>query len=122
MLAEKDKEQLRNLMVEYLLAVRSAYLRTAGCSVLKHWDQLQSRMRSAARTSSNPEEFATDMARSLRLESPSSDYSTALRQLTDAVHERNASREFLQLVEDEWGWICAMTRNVSDQRKEAKNV
>lgn len=117
MLNEEQKENLRNRTVEVLLNVRAAYLATSGANVLKHWDMLQDRMRAAARVTSSPEEWATDLARSLRLGSPSSHYSEALRSLADDVRERKASREWLQLIEDEWGYLMAMTRSVAEQRK-----
>ncbi len=65
---EQAKERLRTLTVEVLLCYRAAYLK-AGASPLKHWDQLQDRMRSAARRSQTPEEWATALSRGLQLPS-----------------------------------------------------
>lgn len=122
MLSEDEKERLRNKTVEVLLELRSMYLQQPHKSILKHWEMLQDRMRAAARTTSNPEEWATDMVRSLKAGSASSHFSTALRSLADDVRERKAAREWLQLVEDEWGYLMAVARGVSESRKEAKEA
>lgn len=119
MLAESEKEKLRSAAVEMLLEMRAAYLRTAGAKVLTHWDILQSRMRSAARTSSNVEEWATDMARALRLDAPSASYSEVLRQLADRGRDHGSA--FLDLVDAEYGYLMAMARAVSEKRKEARD-
>ena len=122
MLAEDEKERLRSLSVEMLLEMRAAYLSTAGASPLKNWDILQSRMRSAARTSSSVEEWATDMARALRLEAPRPVYSETLRRLCDRVREHASGTAFLDLLDQEWGYLIAMARAVAEQRKEARDV
>lgn len=120
MLSEIEKERLRSGAIEMLLEMRRSYLRTPGANVLKHWDILQSRMRSAARTSSNVEEWATDMARALRLDSPSASYSEALRNLADLAREHGSA--FLDLVDAEWGYLSAMARAVAEKRKETRDV
>lgn len=117
---ESEKEELRSAAVEMLLEMRAAYLRTASANVLKHWDILQSRMRSAARTSSNVEEWATDMARAMRLDAPSANYSEALRRLADLARDHGGA--FLDLIDAEWGYLSAMARAVSEKRKEARDV
>ena len=122
MLDETEKEKLRTLTVEHVLDVRAAYLKTAAANPLKHWDVIQARLRAAAKTSSSVEEWSTDMVRSLRLEAPSVSFSQSVRSLADYVRERKAAREFLQLVDDEYGYVMAMARSIAEQRKEAKNV
>src|SRR5271155_1605259 len=119
MLNEVEKEKLRSGAIEMLLEMRAAYLRTSGANVLKHWDILQSRMRSAARTRGNVEEWATDMARALRLDSPSASYSESLRNLADLA--RDHASAFLDLIDAEWGYLSAMARAVAEKRKEAKD-
>lgn len=120
MLSEVEKERLRSAAVEMLLEMRAAYIRTSGANVLKHWDILQSRMRSASRTSGNVEEWATDMARAMRLGSPSASYSEALRTLADRAREHGSA--FLDLVDAEWGYILAMARAVAEQRKAVRDA
>ena len=120
MLSENKKETLRSATVDLLLEMRAAYLRTPGANALKHWDLLQSRLRSAARTSGSVEEWATDMARGPHLGSPSKSYSESLRQLADLAREHGSA--WLDLVEAEWGYLLAMTRAVSEQRKEKRDA
>jgi len=122
MLNESEKEKVRTFAVELLLEMRVAYLRTPGANALKNWDFLTSRMRSAARTSSSVEEWATDMARGLKTEAPSVNYSQALIALADRVREKGAANDFLSLIESEWGYLIALARSIAEQRKEAKNV
>jgi hypothetical protein len=125
MLSEGEKEGLRSATVEMLLEMRAAYLKTAQANALTHWDLLQSRMRSAARTSASVEEWATDMAKSLRLGAPSPRYSEALRTLADLARPEVAvdhGGAFLDLVDAEWGYLIAMARAVAEKRKEESNA
>jgi hypothetical protein len=117
MLDDKQKERLRNKTVEVILVVRAAYLRTPNANVLKHWDQLQSRIRAAARTTSSPEEWVTCLSRTLQLSAPNVECSSATCALADDVHELGAASEWLQLVEDEYGYLLALTRSVAEKRK-----
>lgn len=122
MLTELDKERLRTLTVEHILDVRALYLRTTSANPLKHWELLQARVRAAAKTTSSVEEWGTELARAMRLETPSSDSSRSLRALADFVRERRAAREFLQLIDDEWGYVMALARGLAEERKESRNV
>lgn len=121
-LDETLRERLRNLTAELLLEIRAAHLRTGSANVLRHWDQLQDRLRAAARTSTSAEGFATELARSMRVGSPSVPHATAVRVLADEVRERGCAREWLDLVEEEWGYLISLTRLLSEQRKEARNA
>lgn len=116
---EKQKERLRSLIVEFLLEVRAAYLR-AGGSPLKHWDQMQNRMRSAARRTSSPAEWATQLLRGLQLPAPSSLASQALLDLDGYVREAGVGRAWLALIELEYGLLMALTRKCAEQRREAR--
>lgn len=122
MIDEAVKEKLRTQTVEVLLEIRSAYLRTSGVSVLKHWDQIQDRLRASARTTTGPEEWATSMARSLRLDSPNLRYSESLLALTHEVHDRKCANEWLELLEREYAFLIVMTRAMAEQRKEAREA
>lgn len=117
MIDESTKERLRTLTVEVVLEMRAAYLRTSGVNILKHWDQIQERMRSAAKMTAGPEEWATAMARSLRLDAPSSRYSEALLALTHDVHEASCAGEWLDLLEREYAFLVVMARSCADKRK-----
>ena len=116
---EDDKERLRTLTVEAILELRSAYLGTPGCNVLKHWDQIQDRMRAAARSSETPEEWLTTMTRTLQLGAAKPVSSRWFRDLTDFVRERKAAREWLDLLEREFGYLIAVARGVAEQRRES---
>lgn len=121
-LDEETKERLRNLTVEVLLEIRSAHLRTGTANVLRHWDQMQDRLRAAARTSVSVESFSTELARSMRVSAPSVSHANAVRALADDVRDRGCQREWLDLIEEEWGYLMAQTRCVAETRKENRNV
>lgn len=116
---ETARERLRNLTVEVLLEIRAAHLRTGSANVLRHWDQLQDRVRAASRVSTNVESFATELARSMRVDAPSVAHATAVRQLADEVRDRACAREWLDLVDEEWGYLMALARSIADARKGA---
>ena len=98
MLNEEQKGKPKKQDRRSVACLRSAYFRTASPNVLKHWDMLQDRMRAAARTTTSPEEWVTEIARRWQL-GAQLDCSTALRALADEVRERGASREWLDMVE-----------------------
>jgi hypothetical protein len=120
MLPEEKKERLRSLTVELLLDVRSQYLQTPGCNVLKHWDQLTSRMRAAARMTEGPDEWATRLLRALQIASPSKYSSDSLLKLSHQCREWQAESEFLDLIEREHALLIAMTRKCSEERADAR--
>lgn len=121
-LDEQAKEKLRTETVEVLLDLRAAYLATAGANPLKHWDQLQDRMRAAARTCASPEEWVTKMARDLQLSAPSLTSSRSLLALVGEVSERHCRREWLDLVEREHGYLLALARLAAEQRRAARDA
>lgn len=119
MLDEQSKKQLRDLTVEVLLSMRREYL-AAGANALKHWDQLQDRMRSAARTTTTPEEWATAMCRSLRLAALHKESCSDLYQLAELVHEKQCAGDWLSLLEREYGYLIALARLASEKAKEQR--
>jgi len=118
--SKEEKERLRTLTVEAILDLRSEYLRTPGCNVMKHWDQIADRLRAAARSSASPEEWCTAMRRSLQLSSPSKASSASCFELVSVVTEGNQASDWLTLLEAEWGYLMASARLISDKRKEAR--
>jgi len=38
------------------------------------------------------------------------------------VREQRVAREWLQLVEDEYGYVMALARSIAEQRKEARTA
>lgn len=122
MIDEQLKEQLRTKTVETLLAVRAVYLGTPGANMLKHWDQIQERMRAAARTTASPEEWATKLCRDLQLPALGSTHSSILKELVDCVTENSCRNEWLDLLEQESGYLMALARLVAEQRKEEREA
>jgi len=120
MLDEEAKENLRTLTVEVLLAMRAAYLQTPGANALKHWVQIQERSHAAALTCSSPEEWCTKLQRDLRIQSLSSLASDSVVTLVHEVTERSARTVWLNLLEDELGYLMALCRLESERRKEAQ--
>ncbi len=118
MIDEEAKEKLRTATVEVLLEMRSAYLRTGQANTLKHWEILQNRTRAAARTCATPEKWATKLQRDLQIQSLGKSGSQVLTDLVHEVTELVARTEWLDLVEKEIGYLMAMARLTSEQRKE----
>lgn len=120
-LTEEQKERLRTLTVEFLLEVRRAYL-MAGASPLKHWDQLQSRMLSAARRSATADEWTTAVLRGLQLPAlggsrkGGNSASRVLIDLTSTIREADGAGEWLDMIQREYGLLMAMTREAAEKR------
>lgn len=110
----ETRTRLIDLTVTYLLDVRAMYL-AAGANPLKHWDQLQSRLMAAARSSTTASEWGTRLLRGLQIGSPSSSTSSALVALVDAVGPD--SRDWLDLIEREYGLVLAKARLESERRR-----
>lgn len=118
-LDETVKEKLRTLTVEVLLDIRAAHL-ASGASPLTHWTQLQTRMRSAARTTANPEEWITSVRRHLAIQdAPNLSSSRSFRGLADCVREKSCAREWLDLVEAEHGYLIAVAQGIAEERRSA---
>ena len=121
-LDEETKEKLRTMTVEVVLDTRFAYMRTTGFKPLTHWDQLSDRMRAAERTSSSVEEWTTSLMRWLQISTPTKDGAGSMRDLAAFVREHGCSRAWLTLVRDEWAYLIALARGVSEQRAEMKKT
>lgn len=121
MLGDQEKERLRTLTMEVVLALRAMYLQAFGSTVvLSHWTQIQDRMRSATRTTANVEEWVTDICKNLRLPAPSSLASSAVFELAAYVREHAGAGAWLDLIDREWGYIMAVSRETSEKRKAAR--
>lgn len=110
------KEQVEEALVRLILAARAEYL-AAGANALKHWDQIQDRLRAAARTSSAVGQFVTAFSRGLQLSAPGGARAAATERLAEAVEEYP---RWLELVEEEHAFLLAAARLRSDQRREEK--
>lgn len=119
-LSEEELEELRRPTVMLILEIRGLYLRTPGANVLKHWDQLTARIRSAARTSASVGEWLTSMLQSLQIPSPSNSLSKCLDQLDEIVGRKKCSREWLDMIEREYGLLMAHARLEAELRRDAE--
>lgn len=114
---DEKRRELRLRVVTLLAALRAEYL-AAGASPLRHWDQLQDRVRVAARTSETVAQWITTLARMLGLGAPSKERSSATRTLVDAVgEERRDQAAFLDQLEEEVGLLMALTQEEAERRK-----
>ena len=121
-ISKDEKEKLRTATVEVILDLRSEYLRTSGCNVMKHWDQIADRLRAAARTSATAEQWCTAMRRGLQLSGPSKGSSASFFELVSTVVEGGYEGVWLKMLDEEWGYLMAKARLISEQRKEAKEA
>lgn len=121
---ESRKQVLRAATVEVVLALRAAYLVADPKRALKHWTQIEERMRFAAKTSTSPEEWVTAMKRGLQIADTSRPLSLATTRLADEVATlgpKGASR-WLDMVERELGYIVALTRQEAEDRAEKRRA
>lgn len=109
-----DKSIVEQKVVAWVLMVRAVYLAT-GASPLKHWDQIQERIRMAARTSETVAEWVTSVVRSLGLPAPGKECSSATVDLIAAVPAGESS-VFFDHVESEYSYIMALARLESERR------
>lgn len=116
MLTQERRETLRHLTVDVILEARRDYLRS-GASALRHWDQLQDRMRAAARTCRDPREWVTRLRRDLQLGPPDPASSRSCELLVQAVGGPRETREWLDLVEREHGYLMALARLRAEEMK-----
>jgi hypothetical protein len=110
--------------MEFILDARAIYLREYARTVAKkHWDHLATAMRIATRTAEGPEEWATTVAKQLRLPSFTSSGCRGLLELTEYVRERGLTEAWFELLSRESGHVMALARATSDaRREEADNV
>lgn len=122
MLDEKQRRVLETLTVEWVLALRAEYLASPGCNVLKHWDQMQDRMRAAARTTGSADEWVTSVRRGLRLSAPSRDSARCSDALVSEARDHASAREFLELIESRHAYLMARARVAAEERKERREA
>lgn len=118
---ETETETLRRLIVALMLAWRREFLASGG-SALKQWEQIETRMVSAAKRTGSMLEWPTLVARGLRLGSPSRETSSAMLAL--ARHADDMQRagmlsgsQAMALVERERGLLVALAREQVDRRR-----
>ncbi len=115
--AEKRSEW-RTLVVALLMPVRAEYL-AAGANPLKHWDQIQDRVRIASRTSESMAQWVTTLTRNLGLGAPSKRRSLATEALAQAVGDgKRENAAFLDFLEEECGLLMALANQEATRRRE----
>jgi len=114
-----QKEEIEGRTVDLIMEVRREYL-ASGANPLKHWDQLQDRIRVAARTSTSVAEWVTTLSRSLGLAAPSNSRSLVISKLAETVGHVCTPDEWLDLVENEHSYLIAMGRLRAQESKERK--
>jgi hypothetical protein len=122
-LSEQHADKARTALVEFILAARRRYLRTYGAAVvLKHWEQLQGRILSAARRCGTVDEWTTAVLRGLQL--PTTLDKLGAQTLWDLskVARDHGDREVLDLVERETGLLMAMARLITETRAEERRA
>lgn len=115
---DSKADAIRSATVAVILELRAAYLAN-GANALKHWQQLQDRVRMAARTSASVPDWITTMVRSLQLPGPTSSLSSAILALSEEV-ACIPDPEFLDLVESEYAYLFALARAEADDRRELR--
>lgn len=119
---ETKRRVLEDLVVEWLLATRAEYLASPQANVLKHWDQLQDRIRAAARTTASPEEWLTAVRKGLRLSAPSPASSRCSAALASEVQDETTARAFLALIEARHAYLLARARLAAEERKAVREA
>lgn len=115
-------EEIRSALVALIMDVRREYLASPGCSPLKHWDQIQERLRAAARVSEGPEDLVTRLRSGLSLAAPSSSSSRALRRLVELVGpERRGRSELLRMIDREHSYVMALARLEAERRRAGRD-
>ncbi len=113
------ERKLLGLLTEFLLALRREYLAT-GANAITHWEQLQNRMTTAARTSVNVADWITRTRTTLRLPAPSRDSSHCSVALEREIAEESLrDADVLRLIERRAPLLVARARVLAEERKEA---
>jgi len=98
-----------------MLGARRLYL-AEGANPLKHWEQLATRMRSAARRSCTVQEWLTSLLRSLGIANPDGALSADVMRLQAEVIKVGSSA-WLDMVEREHAYIIAMCQVEAEERR-----
>lgn len=118
MLDENQKKQLETLAVEMVLELRSEYLASVnGRPSMSYWEQLQNRMRSAARSTTTASEWVTQVMRRMQIASLRKSASRSLVELVRFCDEHDAHLDFLAMVERDNALLIALAQLIAEERK-----
>ena len=113
----KNDRVLKQLLVEWILALRAEYL-AAGANAVTHWEHLQTRPLAAARTCGTLDEWITLTRRKLQLGAPSRDSSRCSVALISEVQDQGwRDVDVLRLVERRIALLIAESRAEAEERK-----
>ncbi len=91
---------LETALVEMIVVLRDAFLRSCnGRPPMSYWDQIQTRVRGAARTSATAAEWVTAAQRGLRLGAPSSSDCLAINRLVAICDEYGMDLEAMEFMD-----------------------
>lgn len=120
MLNDGQRKQLETLLVEMIIGFRAQFLRNhKGRPPLNYWEQIQNRVRSAARTTTTVSEWASAMQRGLQIEALDSWASRALVDLVAFCDEQDAHLECLDLLDRDHAMVLALVRVECEKRRDA---
>ena len=108
-------EELRTQTVRVVLGLRRLYL-ASGANPLKHWDQITSRVRSAARRTSTVSAWSTAMFKGLALNGPDSSTSSDLVELERMARDVG-ERTWIRQLESEYSLIMAEAQLAAQRAK-----
>jgi hypothetical protein len=120
---EDPKRQLENLLVEFVVMTRDAFVRSVKGKVpMSYWDQIQNRIRSAARTNATASEFVTSVSRKMKLGAPSSSDCLVVTRFVQFCDENGFNLTAMEFIDREIGFIIAMARQIIDARKKERET
>lgn len=112
---------LESLIVEYLLAVRSEYLRTVhGRPSPSYWQTLQSRVRAAALQCDTASEWATSVQRGMQVPGLDSRHSRVLVELVHFCDEHAQHDALLNKCERDHAILIALAMQIVDGAKKER--
>lgn len=120
-LSEDEKERLRKATVSVILALRGLYLANGG-NALKHWTQIEDRIRVAVRVCETPQEWVSKLKSDLQIPQTSSSLSSETVMLCEEVDVLNAATQWLSMVELELGYVMALARLEAEDRAEQREA
>ena len=118
----EQSEVLRQLLVEWILAIRSEYL-ASGANAMTHWDRLTSALNASARSCGTMDQWISKVRHRLQLTAPSRDssrYSVALA--TEIADQRRSEAAVLRMIGERTTMLIARARVEADERKERKEA
>lgn len=110
--------KLESHLVEYILAVRSEYLRTVnGRPPPSYWQTIQARVQSAAMQCDTASEWAASVQRGMRVPGLDNKHSKVLVELVHFCDERDQHNALLNKCERDHAILIGLAMQVVDEAK-----